>query len=256
MKLVAFLDILGFSEIVKHNSFEELEEIYKVFNRGYTSGVTRNKFIKKGSQFFKDFNDSNIQAIQISDSIILWTKEDTIKSYYDLILIVHELLGNGIFSGLPLRACIDYGEFGNNINFHSNNISTNTFYGKAIITSHQQCESQSWSGGFITKRGVEAYSKMCSSLNDNHLRSLTDIKSLEQDHFLKKFIVPFRNEKSEEYCINWVRWQDPKITLDNLIKSFGKHNKPTSCVRVKEIIQNTIEFWKSCPERLYPIRYR
>jgi hypothetical protein len=251
MKLVGFLDILGFSDLVANNSFEQLGKIYKIFESGYKNGVTLNKYVRTSNGIIQDFSDCHIQAIQISDSIIVWTKEETVRSYYDLIITVRELLGHGIFSGLPLRACIHYGEFGNHINFHSEEISTNTFYGKSITTSYKKCESQSWSGGFMTQEAVEAYKKIIESLNDDHLISLTNIDALQRKHFLKLFEVPFKNgETSEEYCINWVNWQNPKKTQQGLIKAFSEFNKSTKSKRVKEIIENTIKFWDSCPERV------
>ncbi len=251
MKLVAFLDILGFSDLVDNNSFDELGKIYEIFERGYKHGLTLNRYVRTKDGITNDFSDCNIQAVQISDSMIVWTKKETIISYYNLIKTVRELLGHGMFSGLPLRACIHYGEFGHHINFHSKEISTNTFYGKSITTSYKMCEKQSWSGGYITKEAIEAYNKIIDSLDDESLISRTKIESLEKRHFLKKFKVPFKNEEaSEEYCINWVNWQNPKKTLDGLIKTFAKFKKSTNSDREKEIIKNTVKFWSSCPERV------
>jgi hypothetical protein len=256
MKLVAFLDILGFSDLVQNNTFEELSSIYKIFERSFQHGVTLNQFTQKPNVRLPDFSNCYIEAIQISDSIILWAKDESIISYYDLILIVRELLGHGMFSGLPLRACIDHGEFGQSIKNYSEGISTNTFFGKVITTSKKKCESQSWSGGFLTQQAVEAYSKVCSSESDEYIRTLTNIDALEKRNFIKKFKVSFLKKESgevytsEEYCINWVNWQNPKKSLDNLLKSFGKHNKGTSKDRTQTIIRNTVEFWNSCPIRL------
>lgn len=251
MKLVAFLDILGFSDLVDNNSYEELEKIYNIFESGYKSGVTLNKYVKTEGGIRQDFIDCRVKAIQISDSIIIWTKEDTVRSYFDIVMTVRELLGHGIFYGLPLRACIHYGEFGHNINFHSDEISTNTFFGKAITKSYKLCESQSWSGGYMTKEAVEAYSKMVLAQNDNYLSSLISIEAMQRRHFLKQFKIPFKNgDSSSELCINWVNWSNPKKSKDDLIATFSKHKKLSESDRVKTIIQNTINFWETCPERV------
>lgn len=250
MKLVAFLDILGFSDLVKNNSLEELSNIYNIFERGYKHAVTFNRFTQTPSGILPDFSDCHIEAIQISDSIIVWTKDDSMRSYFDLIMIVRELLGHGMYSGLPLRACIDYGEFKHGFEIHVAGISTNTFFGKAIMTSYQKCQSQSWSGGFMTKEAIDAYSAINSSEVNKRIRELTNIESLQNRHFIKIFPVPFNSVPQEEYCINWVNWQNPKKTYDNLIKAFNKFNKGTSDPRVQKIIGNTVEFWKLCPDRI------
>lgn len=251
MKLVGFLDILGFSDLVRNNSHKELEKVYEIFERGYKNGVTLNKYVQTEKGIKQDFSDCHVQAVQISDSIIVWTKEDTLRSYYDLIITVRELLGHGMFSGLPLRACIHYGEFGHKINFHSDEISTNTFFGKSITTSYQQCENQSWSGGFMTKEAVSAYSRIIDELEDDYLVSLTSIEALERRHFIKPFDVPDKQGNiSRQHCINWVSWQNPKKRKEDLITTFSKHNKSTESPRVNQIIENTIKFWESCPERV------
>lgn len=251
MKLVAFLDILGFKNLVNNNSFKELKSIYKIFERSYQHSVSFDKYRKTPDGITSDFRDCHIEAIQISDSIIIWSKSNSIRSYYDLIIIVRKLLGHGIFSGLPLRACIDYGEIEHTIKTHSENISTNTFFGKAITTSYINCENQSWSGGYITKEAIEAYSKVNSNENDLIIKGLTNLYNLEDRLIIKKYPVPIKEGiEKDEFCINWVNWTNPKLCRNSIETSFNKFKKESNNHRIKTIIENTIKFWESCPERV------
>ena len=196
----------------------------------------------------------HINAIQISDSIVIWTEEKTLRSYYDLIIIVRELLGHGMNSGLPLRACIDFGEFGNYSRKFSDSINTQTFFGKAITNSYKKSESQSWAGGFITKNALESYKTIWEKETDEYICQLTSLETLITKQLLKKFKVPFLEKKldgrneftSEEYCINWVSWQRPKKSKANILKSFESFNKKIDNKRVAKIISNTINFWEAC----------
>lgn len=244
MKLVAFLDILGFKDIVDFNSFDELKKIYQIFESAYINGLTLNKFkiSEKGVQ--PDTSDIHLEAIQISDSIIIWTKDDTYKSYFDLLIVVRELLGHGIFNGLPLRACIDYGEFGHSIKQHSIEFSTNTFYGKSITSSYRLAESQSWAGGFMTASAIKAYDSLFLSSKDDRLIYSTTTENLVRRKYACWYPTPFKDGVSNELAINWATWTQPKLSQKTVTEAFSKHNKKVNKERTKEIIRNTIEFWE------------
>lgn len=249
MKLVAFIDILGFKDIVDYNNFKELTNIYGIFEKCLINAISLLKFKRTSAGISIDFDNCNIEAIQISDSIILWSKEKSLKSYFYLILIVREFLSHGIYSGLPLRACIDYGEFGQKYKIHAKGITTNTFFGKAITSAYRKSESQSWSGGYITKEAIDSYCFINSLEISNEIKEFMSIKSLQDKHLIKKFMVPLKDDYNkevmnwkEEYCLNWVSWLNPKISKDLLIQSFTKFNK-TLNKRAQIILDNTIYFW-------------
>ena len=105
----AFLDILGFSTLVKKNDHTKLVDLYTNI---FTDTVTRvNAMIaeirkKRLEKEGKNYTDSNLRIINISDSILIWTAHGQPSALFEIVFAVSTLLGLCIVRGLPLRGCI------------------------------------------------------------------------------------------------------------------------------------------------------
>lgn len=259
MKLLAFLNILGFKDIVKYNSHGELRKIYQIFEKSYQNAISLKRYQLTSNGLIPGFENSHVEAIQISDSIILWSKNDSIRSYYDLIIIVRELLFHGIYSGLPLRACIHYGEMETVAKSYSksSHITTNTLYGEGITTAYQNCENQVWSGGYISKNAINAYKTVHSSFHlqdreiEERIKQLTDFDNLPKRYFITHYSVPLKdNITTKEFCINWVSYTKRKFNKTNVESAFRKFNKKVEDDDTKSKIRNTLQFLDDCPIRI------
>jgi hypothetical protein len=87
---VAFLDILGFSELVNNNNHDELVKLYKALIELPV------KFLSQESAtddiIHEIFDTNEIKLVNISDSIVLWTKNSNEKSLWHLVNAVQLLL--------------------------------------------------------------------------------------------------------------------------------------------------------------------
>jgi len=113
--IVAFLDILGFKDLVNNNGHDKLIRVYQnlllpIVQHSSTFG--KYKVIKKEdgqSLAVADSSKAVISSLVISDSIVLWTPIASMKSFIDIAIVVRNLLVSGMYSGLPLRGAISIG---------------------------------------------------------------------------------------------------------------------------------------------------
>jgi hypothetical protein len=154
-KFVAFLDILGFKELVKNNSHSYLIEEFRKFlflnQYGLSNGQINNNATNQDEIFNTDI--SKVNLISISDSIVLYTNDNTIDDFLCIIDAVSTLLNIGIKNGFPLRGGLTYGYFSamlkenKSLNFdYSNQI----LLGKALVEAYIIESKQEWAGCIIS----------------------------------------------------------------------------------------------------------
>lgn len=253
---VALLDILGFKELAHNNSHEDLSEIYQIFCRAVKNGLIDNKVTHKEH----DFSYACINSITISDSIVLWTDNTEINDFYDLLVLVRDLIFHGFYCGLPLRGALTIGPISyyyEKIKSKSQNYYASVF-GKSIVDAYELSDDQRWSGALITDEAIKEYEDKINRLvrpindpfnryNNQELYNLISINALIRRKFIRKCEVPSK-QKLQKICytIDWVNTKNPKFTEDSVKASFSKHNKLLKkSDSVNEIINNTINYCKS-----------
>jgi hypothetical protein len=138
---VAFLDILGFSDLVRSNSDDALMRVY---NNLFLSVVALSlsggafKTIDAGGQqvAIADSEKIKINSLIVSDSVICWTPNDSMKSFIDITTAVSKIMVSGIFVGLPLRGAISIGPLSivsHAWGSHTDNL-IQTFWARASLT--------------------------------------------------------------------------------------------------------------------------
>jgi SEC-C motif len=100
--VVAFMDILGFREMIEEN---KLEDISKLYDTKLTPKVESLNKIREINEGLIDLFPE-IHVLQVSDSIILWIPEISEYSIFCLVSSVRELMVNFLRRGVPLRGGI------------------------------------------------------------------------------------------------------------------------------------------------------
>lgn len=131
---VAFLDILGFKDLVEKNSHEELERVYKnlvIPNTEHSLSFGASKVIDIDGErkAVADISKFSINSLIVSDSVILWTDRVTMKSFIDIVTVARNLLVQGIFCGIPMRGAISLGP----VSFLRGDINTELMNGTASL---------------------------------------------------------------------------------------------------------------------------
>ena len=105
------LDILGFKDIVKHNSFEQLKGIVERFTIECAKAADRSRSIDAGKVNVRLKIESGVHVRIVSDSIYVWTeKEDHLNQFDDLLQMVSAMMVSGFQVGLPLRGVVTFGQ--------------------------------------------------------------------------------------------------------------------------------------------------
>jgi hypothetical protein len=250
---VALLDILGFKELALNNNHEDLSEIYQIFCRAVKNGLQYIKVLEKE----KNQQRAIINSITISDSIVLWTDSTEITDFYDLLILVRDLLFHGFFCGLPLRGTMTIGPLSSyyeKIDSKSQNYYA-TVFGSSIVEAYNLTDKQKWAGAIITDTAIKEYeskinrkvkplSDPFSRYNNPRLYKLLTIDALIKRKFIRKWQVPLKEKPLQSYyTIDWVSTKKSKFTADYLKASFAKHNKlMEKSAGVIEKINNTINY--------------
>jgi len=196
--LIAVCDILGFRSLFDSKMFS----LNWLYNRmGHISSSI-------GHSVYKDFDPppKNLKDLRrickigvawFSDTVLLFTKEDTDEQVVELINCVGYLISDNMkFKETRLRAGVAYGEA---MMDYKNDI----YLGKALIEAYELEQKQKWAGGAITKSAE---------------RRIMPIQNELIHNWLIKYDVPIEdNESAKLYAINWtkkpkhqkfIRWKD------------------------------------------------
>jgi hypothetical protein len=223
---VAFLDILGFREIVGKNSHDELAHIYDHFERSINASVESHKKVIESIKPEFQYIGSTI----VSDSIILWTKHANSDCYIKIISVVRSLLISGMMNGIPLRGGIAQGSFS-----FKKGILGPTYFGKALTEAYSLEVTQKWSGVIIQEGIHEAM----ISENTMSARALIEFPIM-----VENYIVPVKNKDLRQLsAINWPT--NLNRTSEEIREQFGKHGKEAGSEKVKEIVDNTVLFFET-----------
>lgn len=221
---VAFLDILGFKEVVKHNSHSKLEKLYETIEDYVLKDIHLNGNLKN------DLIDSTINCYLISDSIILWSNDKKSISFLHLAILVNRIMVGSFMADLPIRGGISSGAITN-----KKTTLGNTLFGKGLTNAYLLESKQEWSGCIIAHGIIDEILKENSDAS----------KYIKRTPVFVKYNVPFKKEVNEDYwTLNW-----PLILVrdnDALRKMFEGKGKKSDKEDVLIKISNSIDFYNDC----------
>lgn len=238
---VAFLDILGFSDLVKNNSMQFVLDLY-------------NEAIIKVNHHLQEFWQTEewrdhvkrpkISSLCVSDSIIIYSDGNGLDSFLKIIVYIHSLIGMLIKHGLPVRGALTLGELG-----IYNDENNKILLGKAIVEAYELEKIQEWCGCIIDDKCYERFGY--------DYRIKTPLHALLGGFIhMIRYKAPIISKQSKEkswYVVNWpVTYHEDEhnganlyhFSRDILINSFSMHGKNISNPRVKSKISNTINFYE------------
>ncbi|MHA2249734.1 MAG: hypothetical protein ACXAD7_05200 [Candidatus Kariarchaeaceae archaeon] len=245
--LVAFFDILGYSQMLLSNEVELTaslivdvlakvpDEVLSTMTKEDPSAI-KNEHLKS-KEFIDKLWDKiihkEISWLLFSDSILVslplteMAPNDFQSMFYNGIRVtafLHVcafLLRKMFDKGLPLRGAVSFGEFF---------IKDNYFAGKPIIESYQISESIELSGCVLTPSVGHIFDQMKDYAQKNNFpENLSMLNQLVVPH-----LVPEKREKlTKRYTINWVKLpmlyfqQIPSDIREYVYSSFVDFNKDT-----------------------------
>ncbi|MBN1383246.1 MAG: hypothetical protein JXA41_16395 [Deltaproteobacteria bacterium] len=147
---IAVCDILGFSDLVKRRPLNTVvNSCVGWLRKSLYHSINKNDFPDDVPSLNELQNNRILGLAWFSDTILIYTLEDTDKALTELLQCLSWLLFETIIDGTThLRCGISYGEVWID--------PTNSlFVGQPIIDAYQLEENQIWSGGALTSQAVE-----------------------------------------------------------------------------------------------------
>ncbi len=239
MKFVAFLDVLGFKALLDNNSIEYIEEI---FNDVFTNLDNRELSGETATICNGEYYSSADLSIQmISDSIIIWTKDDNRCSLAVLVDTCCNLLRSCLEKGLPLRGGISVGSLStiNTETSENSRLKVSSVIGDGITKAHDLEKKQKWMGCIIDHACYE------------HIRADSVHFGDYQRRVLESYNVPIGDDTQPYKALNWANWNSENSVEEIEIminEKFSAHNKSIDSAKIQLKIRNTVNFFRYVKE--------
>jgi hypothetical protein len=193
-----------------------------------------------------DLSKTIINCLNISDTVIFWTDNDSVESLKDLLAVAYRFNWSQILFNFPVRGVIYYDElemvYGSQTNNKGSIYSANIIYGKGLAKAHMKCENLNWAGSAIDETVIQEIS---SQINIDEFL----------EPFAKIYNVPYTKPEAhtkKEYALKLAKTSHNILSFntdkDNVISRFKSDNKFFDNPRVQEILCNTISFLETFKE--------
>lgn len=151
-RFVAFLDIMGFKDRVARNDHQEILNELEVFQSNI-------------SQYVSYHREANVQLALFSDSILIYSQNDTIESMHALADITSHIMMYAILQDkpIPLRGAIAAGQM-------TCNQTKQLYFGQALIDAYLLEENVKYYG-VLVHHSAEKY------LHDADFPEFRDVKA-------------------------------------------------------------------------------
>ena len=252
-KYIAYLDILGFKDLVNNNTPERVYELYdKVFFQIFTLSLSNGRvqlFNRNDSKTLSmqiETEKITVNSITISDSIIIWTDDNSMISFTNIIEVVRTFLNYMFKTGIPLRGAIVEGYLDkiSRTIVSPKDTSQTTLIGAGLVSAYLKEGMQSWSGCILDESCINAYNEEIEKYK-SIVKDILTIDSLVEKKFLLKYQVPCKGQQlKEEVVINWTNIDNVNFNEELIIAKFSEYNKGIEKKEVKEKIKNTVDFVK------------
>ena len=180
-RFVAFLDILGFKDLVMRKSHNEIYDQLSAISKTkklLESWTNNEKILEK-------CGDAEINIVNFSDSIVVFSKNDDEGNFKYFLMAIRWLFAKTIANGIPLKGGFAHGNV-------SVNQSEQIYFGQAIIDAYLM-EGEVNYFGIVAHNSIEDYIA-------NQIENL-DAKFLESALFEIK--TPLKSGLINHTNVNW-----------------------------------------------------
>ncbi|MFL5765772.1 MAG: hypothetical protein ACJ77K_17635 [Bacteroidia bacterium] len=243
---IAFLDILGFKDLVNNNTHSDLtRKINNLLIPTVESALTHGNSItveREGKQVrIADIKEIKINSLSISDSVMFWTNDRSLESFIQITTTVRQILNNTFYMGLPMRGGISFGHLTfQNYSYGQNTDNHHTLLmGKGLVDTYMLESRQDWCGCVIEEKCINKIIEVSPKMATNANWFLSE-------NVIIKYKTPYKSGKIiDEYVINWAGVAT-ELNEASVRDSFAQHKKNCTDWTVEHKIQNTIKFVEYC----------
>ncbi|MCW3464238.1 hypothetical protein [Chitinophaga nivalis] len=242
-KFIAYFDYLGYKSFIENCEPDRLDTRISHILRDIEMSMGNGKYIESSrGHLVADISSSIVHCLNISDTVIFSTKDDSKESLIELLEVAKKFNFQSNFYNMPVRGAILYDEYemlsSQSKNEAGSTYSVNMIYGKGLVKVHTKAECLNWAGAVI---------------DDSVISKIAETENVDTflTPYAKKYPVPYKHEPYilEEYALKLLADGQNETSIENMCRnikdSFARDNKPTESERVQTIIANTVAFVKS-----------
>jgi hypothetical protein len=234
---LAYFDILGFEKIVEKLEPENLDRLYSYIMRDTQWAYAEDAKQVSTIELNPVFLNSPIKAVNVSDSIIFFSKDDSEDSLKAMLKTILKFVA-AINMYCAYRGCLVLGSFNyllGNVKNDTGEIAYNVsaIYGKALIDAYKKAECQEWVCFFIDNCVIEHAKK-------NFFAQENFENYIEHE-------VPFKEcTKQKQLVLKMTLSDSNGKTHEEQVRELFERNglKFSEVVRLK--YENTLAFRKYC----------
>ena len=238
---IAFFDILGFKEIIKNNSLQEMKRLFDNLLRDAGTAVSEeNNKLLNPSTIIPDLEHQKVNCLHISDSIVFWTNSNTIQDFENIVNVSYCFYWRSLQTSFPLRGCLTYGE----IDFAPFTIPNKkgvafynySLFGKGLVDAYEKAESIEFAGCLLDQLAIVKVSEKL-------------INDLIYNQKICMYKVPFKTGYDYAHVFrplkgspNEVKFRNTANRIKVLFTSSSKADLTKLSESVKSKMNNTIDF--------------
>ncbi len=255
---IAYLDILGFKEVVKRTSFEQLKSIVDDFTLEFARAVDDSRDIKTDAgNVVTKISLENIKVRIVSDSICVWTEnDDRLNQFDNLLHIVNAMLDSGVKHGLPLRGCVNYGELfsgkiemPDDVTLDCSFDNSSAVYGRALVEAYELEGQMDWSGAILTPKAwakIVAEFERCKGA-ERAIRASSATCAEDWFNHYPYFVwydVPFKRGKRKAIAFNWNYRSGHTFSEEMIRRAFTPPRCESLDEGIKTKLNETVRFYE------------
>jgi hypothetical protein len=212
-RFIAFFDIMGFKEMAMRHSHEEMLNILSMI-----------KYFKdniiQGDQYTRHLNDDgNLKSFVFSDTIVVFTKSDTVRDAEILLAKCSHFIRMCITNKWPLKGVISFGKI-------TIGWDDSMFFGQPIIDAYLLQEELQLYGAILDFNAEKKFKEMAS-------------ESKIWDKIIL-YKTPMKSGKINHYCLKWGGGTEQEGIIKNREYVEGIYSIVSGRPRI--YVDNTIEF--------------
>lgn len=239
-RFIAYFDYLGYKHFILNNDSDHLRRRAGHILRDIEMSLGQGKYQDpRNGVIVADLSSTRINCLNISDTVIFWTNDDSVESLEELLLVAYEFNWREILYSFPIRGVIYYDQIemisGQQKNQAGAIYSPNLIYGHGLVKAHIKTENLNWAGCVIDATVLE------------QLKDKVNVEEFLKP-FAKQYKVPYKTQEHnlDEYVLLINKGSLNETAFENakkdIIQAFSNDNKPVDKPRVQELLANTIAF--------------
>lgn len=240
-KLIAYFDYLGFKDFIEKNDLDFQIRIMNNNFRDIEDGIAHGEHRKSTrGGYVADLSKSTLNAINFSDTIVIWSKDDSLDSFLELIKASFRFNHRSVTMTFPIRGMIVLDELESVAFNYTNDVggtyNINSVFGKGLVKAHVQAEQQQWAGTVISEEVIDKFKS-----------EGVDIDQVLEP-YAQRYKVPYKppfDIPYEEYALKLVTGINDeffKNVSKGITENFSQYNKDATHKSTQEKLANTIAY--------------